>query len=231
VYRRLIDRARAQLHRVRDMLPGSMGRVSFAQEGEDLVLARLFEHQATGIYVDVGAHHPVRFSNTYLLHRRGWRGVNIDAAPGSMAAFEHMRPDDINLEVGITAREETRAFHVFDEPALNTFDSERARSLDRPPYKIVNVCDVRCAPLSNILREHAIGVIDLLSIDAEGFDFEVLQTVDWEVARPKVVITEHFSRDLAELFDSELHVYMTARGYRLTAKTFNSLFYTSASRE
>jgi len=222
---------RAQLQRVRDMLPGSLGRVSFAQEGEDLVLARMFEHQATGTYVDVGAHHPIRFSNTYLLHRRGWRGVNIDAAPGSMKAFARLRPDDINLEVGVTAHEETRAFHVFNEAALNTFDAERARSLERPPYKIVEVREVRCAPLSKILREHAIGAIDLLSVDAEGFDFEVLQTVDWAITRPKVVITEHFSRDLAELFDSELHAYMTARGYRLGAKTFNSLFYTSASRE
>jgi FkbM family methyltransferase len=225
------DRLRAQLHRVRDLLPGGMGRVSFAQEGEDLVLARMFEQQATGIYVDVGAHHPIRFSNTYLLQRRGWHGVNIDAAPGSMAAFERLRPKDLNLEVGITAREETRAFHVFNEPALNTFDAERARSLERPPYKLVEVREVRCAPLSKILRDHSVGAIDLLSIDAEGFDFEVLQTVDWDVARPRVVVTEHFSRDLAELFDSDLHAYMTERGYRLTSKTFNSLFYTSAQRE
>jgi hypothetical protein len=84
---------------------------------------------------------------------------------------------------------------------------------------------VRCAPLSEILREHSIGAIDLLTIDAEGFDFEVLQTVDWDVARPRVVLTEHFSRDLAALIDSELHRYMVARGYQLIAKTFNSIFY------
>jgi FkbM family methyltransferase len=225
------ERLRAQLYRVRDLLPGGLGRVSFAQEGEDLILERLFEHQATGLYVDVGAHHPVRFSNTYLLYRRGWRGVNIDAAPGSMAAFERMRPRDVNLEVGVTARAETRELYVFDEPALNTFDAERARSLERPPYKITGVHPVQCAPLAQLLREHAIGEIDLLSIDAEGFDFEVLQTVDWDVARPKVVITEHFSRDLAEVMTSELHGYLSARGYRLTAKTFNSLFYTSRQRE
>lgn len=225
------ERLRAQLYRVRDLLPGGLGRVSFAQEGEDLILERLFEHQATGIYVDVGAHHPVRFSNTYLLYRRGWHGVNIDAAPGSMAAFERMRPRDINLEVGVTARAETRDLYVFNEPALDTFDAERARSLERPPYKITGVHSVRCAPLADLLREHDIREIDLLSIDAEGFDFEVLQTVAWDVARPRVVITEHFSRDLAEVMASELHAYLTQRGYRFTAKTVNSLFYTSAQRE
>jgi FkbM family methyltransferase len=225
------QRLRAQLHRVRDMLPGGLGRTSFAQEGEDLILERLFEHQHDGIYVDVGAHHPVRFSNTYLLYRRGWHGVNIDAAPGSMAAFARMRPRDINLEVGVMAHDGMRDFYVFNEPALNTFDAERARTLERPPYKLSSVQQVRCAPLAAVLREHAIGAIDLLTIDAEGYDFDVLKTVDWAVAKPRVVLTEHFSRDLAELLTSELHTYLRERGYRLTAKTFNSLFYTSAQVE
>ncbi len=225
----ILDRVRAQLARVRDVLPGGFARTSFAQEGEDLVLLRLFEHQAQGIYVDVGAHHPLRFSNTHLLYRRGWHGVNIDAAPGSMAAFRQHRPRDLNLEIGVTARPEVRDFYVFNEPALNTFDGDRAHSLERPPYVIERVQPVRCAPLSEILREHAIGPIDLLTIDAEGYDFEVLKTVDWDVNRPGVVLTEHFSRDLAALVDSPVHGYMTARGYRLAAKTFNSLFYVASA--
>ena len=76
-----------------------------------------------------------------------------------------------------------------------------------------------------ILADHTIGAIDLLTIDVEGLDFEVVQTVEWDVQRPRVVLFEHFVRDLASLFASELHGYMTARGYDLVAKTFNSLFY------
>src|SRR5215510_10661697 len=79
----LIDR----LRRVRRALPVGYRRTSFSQQGEDLILARLFEGQRRGFYVDVGAHHPRRFSNTFLLYRRGWRGLNIDAAPGSMRLF------------------------------------------------------------------------------------------------------------------------------------------------
>src|SRR5581483_8094739 len=70
----------------------------YSQEGEDLLLARLFDGQKKGFYVDVGAHHPFRFSNTYLLYLNGWRGINIDAMPGSMAAFRKLRPRDINIE-------------------------------------------------------------------------------------------------------------------------------------
>ena len=224
----VLERLRAQIARMRDVLPGGFGRASFAQEGEDLILARIFENQPTGIYVDVGAHHPRRFSNTALLYRRGWHGVNIDAAPGSMALFRQLRPRDLNLELGVGAKAEERELFVFNEPALNTFDAARARALERPPYRITKVHKVRCAPLSTILAEHGIGAIDLLTIDAEGFDFEVLQTLDWTLSRPRIVLTEQFSRDLAALMTSELHAFMDARGYRLIAKTFNSVFYVRA---
>jgi FkbM family methyltransferase len=224
----LVERLRGRIEQLRDVLPGGFGRTSLSQEGEDLILERLFEHQPKGIYVDVGAHHPLRFSNTHLLYRRGWHGVNIDATPGSMRPFRRLRPRDINLELGVAATAEVRDFFVFDEPALNTFDAERARSLDRPPYRIVATHKVRCAPLSTILREHSIREVDLLTIDAEGFDLQVLKTVDWSSTRPQVVLAEAFSRDLAELLDSELHAYMRARDYRLVAKTFNSVFYRRA---
>jgi hypothetical protein len=74
---------------------------SWSQEGEDLILQRIFEGQTTGFYIDVGAHHPRRFSNTFSFYRLGWQGLNIDAMPGSMVAFEKDRPPDINLEIGI----------------------------------------------------------------------------------------------------------------------------------
>ncbi|MDQ3336723.1 MAG: FkbM family methyltransferase [Myxococcota bacterium] len=219
----MFERARSTLHRVRRAVPFGFGRTSYAQEGEDLILARIFESQQTGTYVDVGAHHPQRFSNTYLLYKRGWRGVNIDATPGSMSLFQLVRPHDINLEIGVTAKAEERDFYLFDEPALNTFDAERARSLSQ--YKIESVRRVRCAPLSQILRDHAIATLDLLTIDAEGFDFEVLQTLDWDATKPRVVLIEQFSRDMQGLVDTETHRYLHDRGYRLIAKTWNSVFY------
>jgi FkbM family methyltransferase len=214
--------------RLRDILPGGHGRTSLSQEGEDLILARIFEHQATGIYVDVGAHHPRRFSNTHLLYQRGWRGVNIDATPGSMEAFRRARPRDVNLEMGVAGTDETRTFYLYDEPALNTFDPARAKALEATPYKLRERREVRCAPLRAILAEHGIGPIDLLTVDVEGFDFEVLKTLDWEVSRPRVVVTEQFSRDLAALMTSELHAFMQARRYQIVAKTFNSVFYLRA---
>ena len=77
-------------------------RRAYSQEGEDLILHRVFENQNTGFYVDVGAHHPVRFSNTYFFYLRGWSGINIDAAPGSIRKFAWKRRRDLNLEAALT---------------------------------------------------------------------------------------------------------------------------------
>src|ERR1700726_1466588 len=76
--------------------------LAYSQDGEDMILRRLFERQKSGFYVDVGAHHPYRFSNTCYFYRRGWRGINIDPNPEAIAAFRRDRPHDINVCVGVS---------------------------------------------------------------------------------------------------------------------------------
>ena len=97
---------------------------SYSQEGEDMILRRLFENQTKGFYVDVGAHHPIRFSNTYFFYKKGWRGINIDAMPGSMKLFNKIRPRDINIEKAISDKKEVLTYYVFNDPALNGFSKK-----------------------------------------------------------------------------------------------------------
>src|SRR5688500_1685041 len=91
---RLTHALRALAREFRDRLVDQHAELSYALEGEDMVLRRLFEGKTRGFYVDVGAHHPRRFSNTYYFYRRARRGINIDAAPGSMEAFNRDRSRD-----------------------------------------------------------------------------------------------------------------------------------------
>src|SRR4051812_23180628 len=76
---------------------------AFAQEGEDRLLLRLLEGAPAGFYVDVGAHHPQRFSTTFAFYLAGWRGINIDPRSGTRALFDRIRPRDINLELAVGA--------------------------------------------------------------------------------------------------------------------------------
>src|SRR4051812_39740676 len=87
------------------------GRRWYSQEGEDILLSKLLHDVSRGSFVDVGCHHPQRFSNTYHFYRRGWRGINIDPLPGTRRRFAWARPGDVTLEVAIGAIESTATYY------------------------------------------------------------------------------------------------------------------------
>ncbi|MGI8584330.1 MAG: FkbM family methyltransferase [Chitinophagaceae bacterium] len=176
--------------------------IYYSQEGEDIILERIFSEKENGFYIDIGAHHPTRFSNTYKLYLRGWRGINIDATPGSMIPFEDIRPEDINLEMGISATEKEIEYYIMDEPALNTFFRERVDHLIADtPYNLINSVVVKTKTLGNVLKQFlpAGKHIDFLTIDVEGLDFEILESNDWTKYRPYIVLTEEWSGSLEDI--------------------------------
>ena len=59
-----------------------------------------------GIYVDVGAQNPVSNNNTFLLHKRGWSGLNIDLDEENIELFRSARPKDYNFNFAISSKEE-----------------------------------------------------------------------------------------------------------------------------
>ena len=51
---------------------------SYSISGVDLIIDRIFKKKKTGVYIDIGCNHPIKYNNTYLLYKRGWNGINID---------------------------------------------------------------------------------------------------------------------------------------------------------
>ena len=207
--------------------------LSYAQEGEDMILDRFLNSKTEGFYVDVGAHHPIRFSNTYYFYKRGWQGINIDAMPGSMKSFDEIRPNDINLEVGVGKGTTLATFFIFNEPALNTFSETEALAKDQlKDYFIVDRKSIRIQSIKDILDKYlpAEQIIDFLSIDAEGKDLEVLESNDWHTYRPSFVLVEDLQRTKIEsmIRDSQLYHFMINIGYQMVAKSYNTLFFQQA---
>jgi FkbM family methyltransferase len=205
--------------------------LAYSQDGEDMVLRRLFERQKSGFYVDVGAHHPFRFSNTCYFHRRGWRGINIDPNPEAIAAFCRARPADINVCVGVSDTPDDLTFHFFNEPALNTFDAQLAseRAL-LPGYYLVEKKGVPVRRLDELLRVYLPKgrTIDFMTIDVEGFDLHVLRSNDWSQFRPKVLLVEARERTVAAAQNDAIHQFAVGADYRMIAKTLNTLIYEDA---
>jgi FkbM family methyltransferase len=210
-----------------DQAKDRRGRRSYSQEGEDRILHRMFEFQGPGFYVDVGAHHPFRFSNTYLFYRSGWRGVNIDACPGSMEVFKRERPEDVNIEAGVNSTRGSATFFMFDEPALNSFDETLSRSRDGVGGRIVREAQVPQAPLRDLLEGHLPKRLgpSFLSVDVEGRDLEVLQSNDWTTFRPDVVLAECLGADMAALPSHPVVELLRSVDFAPAAKTVNTVFF------
>lgn len=205
-------------------------RRSYSQDGEDMVLRSLMEDYPKGykgVFVDIGAHHPVRFSNTYFFYKKGWRGINVDAMPGSMNLFKWLRSKDVNLEVGVGPENDNLTFYCFDEPALNTFSEETALERDQNTrYKIIKKVEVPVMKLAEILETYlSAPKIDLLSIDVEGLDHQVLMSNNWDKYRPVFILVEDNDFMLTALDRSVTYQFLVNKGYELSGKTKRTLVF------
>ncbi|MEA5582179.1 FkbM family methyltransferase [Nodularia harveyana UHCC-0300] len=206
-------------------------KISWSQDGEDMLVAELFDGRAKGFYVDVGAHHPQRFSNTYYFYLlRKWQGINIDAMPGSMEIFNLLRPRDINLEIPISDKSETLTYYEFDEPALNSFCLPVSAEVAtiRSKYKIVAETQLQTQTLAEVLDKHLPPeqTIDILSIDVEGLDYQVLTSNNWDKYKPKVILIEDLELTAVKnMQNSKICLFLETRGYILFAKTMRTLIF------
>lgn len=192
----------------------------YSQNGEDVVVSLLFEDLKIqkGFYVDVGAHHPQRYSNTNLLFLKGWSGINIDPNPETIKLFNSARKLDINLNVGVAENKSQLMYYNFSDPAVNTFSAEAANKYEGKSWiSLVSKIEVVVEPLRDLLDKHLPKnkTVDLLNVDAEGFDMEVLRSNDWEKFQPKVVIIEDHAFNINKAEESEIYSFLRQRKYRL----------------
>jgi FkbM family methyltransferase len=211
--------------------PDFVSSLSFSQEGEDLVLKRIFLDQDEGFFVDVGAHHPTRFSNTYLLYCKGWRGINIEPFPGSMDLFNSMRPRDINIEAAVGSPKANDCqinYVILEETAYNyVINGNIEQHENYGKSKIVDTVKVPLRTLDDILEENARSFekINLLNIDIEGEELEVFKGFSLKKYLPDIIIVEikGFSFDSKQNYP--VYLYLSDRGYKVRSIFFNSIIF------
>ncbi len=191
-----LKRIKIKLFNLRKSLRGDYKR-SYSQCGEDLMIDAIFTSLKIDkpSYIDIGAFQPRKLNNTYLLYRKGSRGINVEPNPLAMAAFKKERPDDINLNIGISDTPGTLDYYVMNASTLNTFSKHDAEENQaKYGYRIEEVKKIETKGLSDILATHNGGSFpDLLSIDTEGLDLRILKSIDWKKSSPKVICCETMS--------------------------------------
>jgi hypothetical protein len=205
------------------------GNTYFSGFGEDIVLKNIFHRQKVGFYVDVGCWHPKWGSNTYLLHRKGWKGINIDMDAFKIDMFKISRKTAINICTAISDAEKDLNYYCSrDHSAMNTLDQEFAKAAtDNKQGLNYELRKTRSTTLNNIIAgtKYAKTEIDLLTIDVEGHELPVLRSLDFEIYKPKVVVVELHTDKIEEILKSELYKFMREKKYSLYSWVQPSLIF------
>ena len=126
-----------KLYFILKIIKKSKKRYYYADNGEDVIIRSLFNHKKNGFYVDVGCYHPIKASLTYMLHKKGWYGLNIDISKDSINLFKIARPKDTNLNIGISNKKgEDYYYQLGHINQANSFKVyENAKTSKRVPIR------------------------------------------------------------------------------------------------
>jgi FkbM family methyltransferase len=208
----------------------SFEKLSYAQSGEDLIIDYIFKlrniHLPT--YLDLGANHPFNINNTFLFYKRGSIGINIDANPNLIELFNNYRPKDKNINIGIGDNVEKLAFYVMDESSLSTFSEIEASKLKKLGHTIIDKIQIQTKTINNIIEEYNNGIYpDFVTIDVEGFDEQIICSMNLEKSRPKVICLEtvEYTIDGTGKKRDALIQNVISKGYTVYADTnINTIF-------
>ena len=167
--------------------------ISYAQNGEDIVLARALKPwERKGFWIDCGAGHPKYNSVTKLFSEFGWTGVNIEPLPDEFMLLTQDRPLDENIQCLLGAQNGVGT--IFAGPAENRGSSTTDRLLAARYAKefnqIFTETQVPIRTLTEILRAKQFPAIDFLKIDVEGAELEVLLGIDLSEFNPRILVIE-----------------------------------------
>lgn len=204
-------------------------KVSYGQQGEDLILERLFlrmldrdPRKELGFYMDVGAYHPKAHSTTALLYEHGWSGICVDMSPQTVELFRAGRPRDSIWNVAISDEPgEMTAYLADDISLMNTVEKDAV-----PGYGHYTEQTVKVETLSRILDKEGVDrTVDYMNIDIEGAELRALNGLDFTRHAPTVVSIEIHGQDLVKATESEIFRFLIDKGYRCVGSSVITYFF------
>ena len=198
---------------------------AFGATGEDVLLNKIFKNKK-GFYIDVGALHPVNGSLTYHLYKRGWNGLNFDIVEKNIRLFKFFRRRDHSLRVAISSNSGFTKSYIFSSGSgLNTLEKSWAdkwsKSIGR--YKIEKL---KKAKLSDVIKNLNIKRnIELLNIDVEGHESKVLQGINFDLLRPKIITVEIHVEKTKDILKTKTYKILQKNKYDLISHYYHTSFF------
>jgi FkbM family methyltransferase len=163
----------------------------YSQEGQDRYLdTSVFKGFRNGVFVDVGAHDGKTINNTFFFEEScGWSGINIEPIREVFDKLSANRPACININCAVSDIDGTaeficnRGYTEMISGLKEHYDSRHCARLQRENTRFKGHTEIIRVPtkrLSTIFTEHAIDHVHYLSIDVEGAEFSVIQSINFE---------------------------------------------------
>jgi hypothetical protein len=195
-----------------------ISRLSYSQCGEDLYIAKFFKNMKVGkFFVDIGAYHPLKYNNTYLLYKKGWRGINVDLNKTAIDYFNIVRKKDINIHAAISNQRKTTK--VYLEGIFSPLNTILNKKINYKERKVDKFELIKTKKFSDVIKRP----FDFLNIDIEGMDFKVLKTIDLNFYKPKLICIEILKKkDVAKI-----KKYLKINNYKFAKSLEPSYFFES----
>ncbi len=207
-------------------------RISYSQSGEDIIIDMLFENfkDKEKTYLDIGANDPVICNNTYLLYKKGWRGVLVEPDVAMCVIAKSKRASDTILNMGIGLLNESEATFYTFPGRLNTwstFSQQEVVIRETASGIKAKKIFVPLKTINNIIEQNFANCPNFISIDVEGLDLDILKSFDFNRFRPDVFCVETISFSInneGEKMD-EIGEFLSSKDYFVYADTrINTIF-------
>jgi hypothetical protein len=197
---------------------------SFSQSSEDLILKNLLglgSSKKRGFYIDIGSGRPITHSNTYTLYRHGWHGILVDPIPLNRSLSRIIRPRDTFIHACVSDQSGISDFFELKDYSYSTTKREVADELIRNgTAKLIRHYRIPKITLSELFPLIPEDKTCILFIDAEGDDLTILESNDFDLFAPDIVVIECWKGYLKSMIR-----LMENQGYRLFARTINNLIF------
>jgi FkbM family methyltransferase len=206
--RPFLSRGAAELQPLKDKFGASRN----SRYAEEWIIRDFFDDERNGVFVDVGANHYQRESNSYYLEEYlGWRGIAVEPQTKFAADYAERRPQTIFVPLFVSDKSDQQA--TMYVPANDLIASSDHTFVQREGGEDAARVQVKTATLDDILDRHKIDRVDFLSIDVELHEPEVLGGFSISRFKPRLVCIESHAPVRQEILD-----YFASQGYTLLGK-------------
>ena len=211
----------------------------FSQLGEELVIANILGRLSKPCpksYLDIGAFHSWRLSNTYRLYKEGYRGIVADPNPEKIRSFKFDRPLDVCIQAAIVPDDFQNPKVTLVSPSSNN-GRESIEPLYNQNYRSGSIgCSYEADTMSisklvEIAKLELEGEIGIVNIDIEGFEGPVMLSWPFSVSKPAILCIEHVPTDyngsgrIEDLISAPLYIHLKTNGYLLASICDASLIF------